>query len=249
MMIELIDKRADDRGDGAEADPVSTRRKKLAKGGNMREGEKDYFRKRVPKILEALKKKGYVPYFFESTDQARSFILERIDPSETVAIGGSITIREDLSIKEELRKRGNQVIDHWEASGDRTRVIELKRKNREADVFLSGLNAISSDGILVNLDGGGNRVASLCSGPKRVIVVAGANKIVESVDLGIHRTRKKVAVMTALRLNAKVPCVQTGECIDCDVPGRICAALLILMKKPGDIDEFSVILVNEYLGF
>ena len=147
----------------------------------MRKGEKEYYRKRIPKILEALKKKGYDPYFFESTDEARSLILERIDPSETVAIGGSITIREDLSIKEELRKRGNQVIDHWEASGDWARVIELKRKNREADVFLSGLNAISSDGILVNLDGGGNRVASLCSGPKRVIVVAGANKIVESV--------------------------------------------------------------------
>ncbi len=215
----------------------------------MREQEKEYFQKRIPKILEALKKKGYDPHFFESKDEARSFILERIDPSETVAIGGSITIREDLRIKDELRKRGNQVIDHWEASGDWARVIELKRKNREADVFLSGLNAISSDGILVNMDGGGNRVASLCSGPKRVIVVAGANKIVESMDLGIHRTRKKAAVMTALRLNAKAPCVQTGECIDCDVPGRICAALLILMKKPADIDEFSVILVNESLGF
>jgi L-lactate utilization protein LutB len=215
----------------------------------MKKREKEYFRKRMPNLLTALKEKGYDPYFFDSIEKARSLILKRIDQNETVAIGGSITIREDLNIKEELRERGNQVIDHWEASGDRARLIELKRKNREADVFLSGLNAITTDGILVNLDGGGNRVASLCSGPKRVIVVAGTNKIVESVDLGINRARKKAAVMNALRLNVNTPCVKTGECSDCHVPGRICAALLILMKKPSDIDEFNVVLINEKLGF
>jgi hypothetical protein len=96
-MTKPIGKRDESRGDGPEASPVSARGKKREKGGTMRKQEKEYFRKRVPKILEALKKKGYDPYFFESTDEATSFILERIDSSETVAIGGSLTIREDLS--------------------------------------------------------------------------------------------------------------------------------------------------------
>lgn len=215
----------------------------------MKEIEKKLYTRKLPKILDALKKKQYEAFLFDTGVQAKQFILDRIEPSETIAIGGSITVRQDLGIVEELTKRGHTVYDHWQAGKDRTRQLELKRKNREADVFISGLNAVTSGGILVNLDGGGNRVASLCSGPKKVIAVAGINKIVESLDLAIQRTRQKAAVMTALRINSKTPCVETGVCSDCSAAGRICAALLILYKKPTDIDQFTVILVNERLGF
>lgn len=117
------------------------------------------------------------------------------------------------------------------------------------DVFLSSTNAIAADGTLVNLDGGGNRVASLCSGPKRVIVIAGANKLVESVDEAIRRTRNRAAVQRVLRSQYKTPCEVTGVCSDCHAPQRICAALLILMQKPADIDQFTVVLVNEEMGY
>ena len=111
------------------------------------------------------------------------------------------------------------------------------------------MNAITGDGIMVNLDGGGNRVASTCSGPKRVIVAVGANKVCESIDSAIERTRHQAAVVNAIRLKRKTPCVETGVCNDCSSAQRICAALLILYKKPSDIDKFTVVLINEDLGY
>ncbi len=215
----------------------------------MIEFEKEKIRKSVPKILDALKKKRFDAHFFETADEARDFIAEQINPKETVGIGGSVTLREGLGIVKELRSKGVTVHDHWDADGDPARRLELKRKQRGVDVFLTGMNAITKDGFLVNLDGGGNRVAGTCSGPKKVIVVAGTNKLVDSLDLAIHRTRTHAAVLNAIRLTPKVPCVETGNCDDCNAAQRICAALLILYKKPGDIDHFSVVLVNEEMGY
>ena len=102
---------------------------------------------------------------------------------------------------------------------------------------------------MVNLDGGGNRVASTCSGPKRVIVVAGANKVVENLDAAIHRTRHHASPLNAIRLERETPCAETGTCNDCSSSQRICAMLLIMYKKPGDIDEFTVVLVNDEMGY
>jgi hypothetical protein len=215
----------------------------------MIEKEKDRIRKTIQKVLEALKKKGFDPYFFETADEAKHFITERIEPQETVGIGGSVTFREELGILESLRKRGNEVCDHWDAYEGPARRLELKRKQRGMDVFLCSVNALTSEGVLVNLDGGGNRVAGMCCGPKKVIIAAGTNKIVDSLDLALHRTRHQAAVLNAMRLKRKTPCAETGVCSDCDSPERICAALLILLKKPSDIDLFTVVLINEEMGY
>ncbi len=215
----------------------------------MREAERDYYRKQVPKILDALKKKRYESLFFETAEEAKQFIIDQIKADELVGTGGSVTLREDLGLVKALRNKGNTVVDHWEDEGNYEKRIELKRKHRGVDVFLTSANAITEDGVIVNLDGGGNRVASTCSGPKRVILVAGVNKLVKTTDDAISRTRNKVAPINAVRKSLKTPCAETGVCIDCDSPARICAALLILLKKPGDIDSFTVILVNEDLGY
>jgi hypothetical protein len=215
----------------------------------MIEIEKDRIRKTIPKLLAALKKKGFDPYFFEKAEEARHFITERIELQETVGIGGSVTMREGLGIVEPLRKKGIYVCDHWDAYEDPALRLELKRKQRSMDVFLSSVNALTLDGVLVNLDGGGNRVAGACSGPKKVIIAAGTNKIVDSLDSAIHRTREQAAVINAMRLKRKTPCVETGICSDCDSPERICSALLILLKKPTDIDLFTVVLINEEMGY
>ena len=215
----------------------------------MSEMEKNRIRKVIPRILAALKKKGFDPYFFEKADEARDFITERIEPQETVGIGGSITFREGLGIVEPLRKKGIYVCDHWDAADDPVLRMELKMKQRGMDVFLSSVNALTTDGVLVNLDGGGNRVAGMCSGPKKVIIAAGTNKIVDSLDLAMHRTRQRAAVINAMRLKRETPCAETGVCSDCDSPERICAALLILLKKPTDIDLFTVVLINEEMGY
>jgi L-lactate utilization protein LutB len=214
----------------------------------MNEIEKQRFRKMMPKTLEVLKAKRFDPHFFETAAEAREFISNQVQPGETVGIGGSVTIREGLGMTEFLRERGAVVCDHWEAKSPQER-IEMKRKQGTADVFLCSMNAITSDGILVNMDGGGNRVAGTCSGPKRVIVAAGVNKIVENLDLAIHRTRNDAAVANAIRLERNTPCAETGVCTDCSAPQRICAALLILFKRPSDIDRFTVVLINEELGY
>jgi hypothetical protein len=215
----------------------------------MQEIDKEYVRKRINPLLQSLKRKNFDPCFFESPVEATRFILDQIKAGETVGIGGSVTLRENLGIVPAIREKGNPVYDHWEADQDPIRRLELKRIHRRVDVFLSSVNAITYDGTMVNLDGGGNRVASLCSGPRRVIVVAGANKLVDTLDAAIARTRNRAAVLRVLRSKFKTPCEATGVCSDCSSPQRICAALLILMQKPADIDHFTVILVNEELGY
>lgn len=215
----------------------------------MQESDKVRYRKQIPKLLEALQKKKYDAYFFETIEEARDFIPGQIQAKETVGIGGSLTLRKNLDVVNLLRGQGNTVYDHWDSGKDKKKRLKIKRKQRAADVFLSSLNAITCDGIMVNLDGGGNRVGGLCSGPKKVMVVAGTNKIVETLDLAVHRTRNHAAILNATRLERRVPCTKTGMCSDCSAAERICAALLILFKKPGDIDKFSVILINEEMGF
>ena len=210
--------------------------------------EKERVRKIMPKLLEALKKKGYDPHFFETAEEASTFIMGRISPQETVGIGGSVTIREALGIREALRKQGNKVSDHWDVT-DRAERLRLKRAQRSTDVFLSSVNALTSGGVLVNLDGGGNRVACTCSGPKKVILATGTQKIVDSLEEAIDRTRHRAAVVNSMRLKKKTPCVEDGVCHDCSSADRICNALLILYKKPTDIDEFIVVLINEEIGY
>lgn len=215
----------------------------------MLEIEKEQMRRRAPKMLESLKKKKFDAYFFETASEAGDFIRDNAQTGETVGIGGSITLREDLGIVDVLREKGITVYDHWEADGDPSRRLELKRMQRGVDLFLTSMNAVTIDGVMVNLDGGGNRVASTCSGPKRVIVVIGANKVVENLDEAVHRTRHIASPLNAIRLKRETPCVETGTCNDCSSPQRICGMLLIMFQKPGDIDQFTVILVNEEMGY
>jgi hypothetical protein len=215
----------------------------------MLEIEKEQMRKRAPKMMEALKKRKFDAFFFETAAEARDFIRDHVQPEETVGIGGSVTLRQDLGVVEPLRNKGVTIVDHWDADGDPPRRLELKRMQRGVDVFLTSMNAISIDGIMVNLDGGGNRVASTCSGPKRVVVVVGANKVVENLDVALHRTRHHASPLNAIRLKRKTPCAETGTCNDCSSPQRICGMLLIMFQKPGDVDQFTVIVVNEEMGY
>jgi len=214
----------------------------------MLESDKERYRKLMPKVLESFKKKRFDPYFFETIEEARGFLPTLMQAGETAAIGGSVTLRRCLGVTELLREKGHTVFDHWDAAESKDR-IKIKRMQRGADVFFSSLNAFTCDGTLVNLDGGGNRVGGLCSGPKRVVVVAGTNKLAETLEGAVFRTRHHSAPINAARLQRKVPCAATGLCSDCDAPERICAALLILYKKPGDIDRFTVVIVNEEMGY
>jgi L-lactate utilization protein LutB len=167
----------------------------------------------------------------------------------TVGIGGSITLR-TLGIDNALAERGNKVANHWQPNLTRTMRNTIRRKQLNSDIFLSSSNAVTMDGGLVNIDGSGNRVASMIFGPKKVIVVVGVNKLVRNVEAGIMRARNIASSMNARRLNCKTPCSKTGMCDDdrCNLPERICRIITILEKKPSDTD-FTVLLVGEELGY
>ncbi len=118
----------------------------------------------------------------------------------------------------------------------------------DADVFLSGINALSRDGVLVNIDGNANRVSAIAQGPRRVIFIAGMNKVCSDVDEAMKRARNVAAPINAQRFDLNTPCAKTGTCFDCKSPDTICCQFLItrFSRHP---ERIHVILVNDNLGF
>nr|WP_243270127.1 LUD domain-containing protein [Thermanaerosceptrum fracticalcis] len=124
----------------------------------------------------------------------------------------------------------------------------MYHKHKNSDVFLCSTNALTLDGQLINLDGSGNRVSSLIFGPKKIIVIAGVNKIVDNVESGIARVKNVVAPELYRHKNAPAPCAKTGYCINCHPPVKQCRALVILEARPRINTDFHIILVGENLG-
>ena len=209
-----------------------------------------YMGLKVEKTLEALKKNGFEALYSPTKEEAISKVLDFAAPEAVVGIGGSVTLRE-LGLPDILRSRGHEVADHWEAGrrgATSDEVLEIRRQQINSDVFITSTNAVTENGELINIDGGGQRVAAMIFGPKRVVVVAGVNKIVGDLKKGIDRVRNVASPMNARRLNRKTPCVVTGVCSDCDSPDRICNATTIIHKKMGNTDT-AIILVGEKLGY
>lgn len=209
-----------------------------------------YMGLKVEKTLEALKKNGFEALYAPTKEEAILKVLDFVAPEAVVGLGGSVTLRE-LGLPDILRSRGHEVADHWEAvrrGATSDEVLEIRRRQINSDVFITSTNAVTENGELINIDGGGQRVAAMIFGPKRVVVVAGVNKIVGDLKKGIDRVRNVASPMNARRLNRKTPCVVTGVCSDCDSPDRICNATTIIHKKMGNTDT-AIILVGEKLGY
>jgi len=198
------------------------------------------------KAVESLKNRGYEAYYHPSREPARAGILESIPLDATIGFGGSMTLME-IGVLEALEARGNVLITgiNEPLGPERT---ESRRRAMLSDVFLTGINALTTDGLIVNLDNSGNRVASMVFGPKRVIMVTGVNKIVDSLEHAVARVRNHAAVMNAGRLERNTPCRATGRCIDCNSPERICRVLTIVERCPA-ATEVSVWIIGEALGF
>ena len=205
-----------------------------------------FWKRRLEKAAEALRKNGFAAYVASNSEEARELVLNLVPPGSVVGVGGSVTVRE-LGLIEELERRGFKVVHHW-VKAPQDRIDELRRMALNADVFLSSSNAVTMDGKLVNVDGVGNRVAAMIFGPRRVVVVAGRNKLVKNVEEGIERAKSVAAIMNSKRLGLRNPCVEAGRCIDCDSPLRVCRVVVVLERKPARTD-FHVVLVNEELGF
>lgn len=201
---------------------------------------------RINAAVKALEANGFKAYAASNRDMARELVLSLIPAGSTVGVGGSVTVRE-LGLIEELERRGFKVVHHWLPLPPQE-LLEIRRRELTCDVYLSSSNAVTLDGKLINIDGAGNRVAAMIFGPKRVIIVAGRNKIVRNVEEGISRTKNVAAIANSIRLNRNPPCVSVGYCVDCKSPERACNILVVLERRPSNTD-YHVILVNDDLGF
>lgn len=195
--------------------------------------------------VKALNAKRFVAQFAATKEEAVQAILALIKDKDTVGMGGSETT-EELQLKSELEKRGNIIYYHQGLPPEEARIVRCKELT--ADVFLTSTNAVTLEGELINVDGSGNRVAAMSFGPKLVIVVVGANKVVKDEAAGRERIKLQAAPMNATRLSCKTPCVSTGICMDCNSPERICMITSILHMAPRGSD-FHIIVVGEELGY
>ena len=199
----------------------------------------------VQKVLKNLEKRKIKAKYFETKEEARQAILKEIQPDATVGIGGSMSVKE-LSLHEDLMKAGNTVYWHWLV--EPSQMSDTRRSAATVDIYLSGTNAITEDGELINIDGVGNRVATMFYGPKKTIVLCGINKICPDLISAIDRIKKVACVKNARRLNRKTPCSITGECNDCQSEDRMCNITTIISGKPTELD-LNVYIVGEELGF
>lgn len=193
-------------------------------------------------IISSLEKRNMKGYYCEDAEAARKLILSMIDDEEVVSWGGSETI-DQLGIKGELKN----VIDRDAAPPED--FIKVRREALLADVFLTGTNAITMEGELVNIDGMGNRVAAMCFGPNKVIIVAGVNKIVKDEETAIARIKTDACPPNCIRLGKTTPCALTGKCGDCKMPGQTICSYTVTTRFSSLPDRIHVILVNENLGF
>jgi len=214
---------------------------------DYQEARRTYYRLRCNHTAKALEKNGFEAYTTASVKEAAAKVLELISPDETVGVPGTVTIRE-LGLIEALRDRGNEVVHHWLPGISDEERRELRIRQLNSDVLLTSSNAVTLDGQLVNIDGTGNRVASMVFGPRRVIVVVGANKLCQDTEEAVQRVKRVAAPINALRLGLDAPCAKTGYCVDCVSPNTICGITVIMDRRPSQT-EVTVILVPEELGY
>ncbi|MGL5347616.1 MAG: lactate utilization protein [Peptostreptococcaceae bacterium] len=197
-------------------------------------------------MVTILEDSGYTVFYAEDKEEARAKVLELIPEGVSIAVGGSETLSE-MDLIDEFRNEKYKFFDRY-AKLPFSEIVEIYRQSLLADYFVSSTNAITRDGELVNIDSSGNRVASLIFGPKKVIVVAGANKVVENLEEALDRL-KKIAPLNARRVKHDVPCVHTGVCSECTTNKSVCNSIGIInsgRKEPGRI---TIIMVAEELGF
>lgn len=201
-------------------------------------------------VIKNLKKRYFDAFYCDSADEALCKSIELISKDETVSWGGSVTL-DEIKIKDYLENNGYKTINRDDAKTPEERK-NLILKSLTADTFLMSSNAISTDGELVNIDGHGNRLAALCYGPKKVIVIVGMNKIVKSLEDAVSRARNYAAPINAQRVSKffeiQTPCINAGNCYDCKSPTSICSQILVTrMSYPQG--RIKIIIVNEDLGY
>lgn len=206
---------------------------------------------RLALVKAALEGNGFSAHIAEDGDAACRLVEDLILPAAAPASmswGGSTTMV-SLGLYDRLRTRQDvHIIDTFDKTASREEILERRRHALLVDLFITGSNAVTEDGSLVNLDMIGNRVAALAYGPRRVIVLAGRNKIVSGLSQAMERIKTIAAPANTMRLDKKTPCAITGRCQDCKSQDRICNVWTIT-EKSFPKGRIAVVLINQELGF
>ena len=197
-------------------------------------------------VIANLAKRNMEGYYCATKEEALQKALELIPATDVVTWGGSVSI-DEIGLLAAVKER-NPVIDR-DTAATMEEKVEMMRKGLTCDTFLMSTNAMSEDGILVNIDGNGNRVASLIFGPKQVVIIAGVNKITKDLDSAVARARSTAAPVNAQRFaGIRVPCAATGVCANCNSPDCMCCQVVVT-RHSRQAGRIKIILVGENLGF
>lgn len=198
------------------------------------------------RIVKNLEKRHYEAYYVPTGNDAAAKVLQIIKKGSSVSWGGSMTIR-DIGLTASLKNGDYKVYDRDDVTTLEDK-LSIYRKAFECDYYISSVNAMTEDGVIVNVDGNGNRVAAITWGPEKVILVVGINKVCPDVETALKRARSYAAPINMARFNYETPCQKDGLCHDCLSPDSICNYISIQrMSHPAK--RHIVIVVGEELGY
>lgn len=195
------------------------------------------------KVISGLESRNMSGYYAAGREEALQKALELIPEGSTVTMGGCMSAAE-IGLKDALKNGNYDFIDRDAEADKRAAML----KAYDADVYLASANAMTQDGVLVNIDGNANRVSAIAQGPKKVVFIVGMNKVCDDVDGAMKRARNVAAPINAQRFGLDTPCAKTGACFNCKSPDTICCQFLITRYSKHK-DRIHVILVNDDLGF
>ena len=195
------------------------------------------------KVIKGLASRNMTGYYAATKEEALKTALALIPEGSTVTMGGGMSVHE-IGLFKAMKEGNYNFIDRNEAADRRAAMLQAY----DADVYLMSANAITEDGVMVNIDGNANRVSALAYGPKKVVMIVGMNKVCDDIDGAMKRARNVAAPINAQRFGLTTPCAKTGSCFDCKSPDTICCEFLIT-RFSNHKDRIHVILVNDSLGF
>lgn len=193
-------------------------------------------------VIEGLNSRNMTGYYAANKEEALKLALNIIPEGSNITMGGCMSARE-IGLIDALEEGNYNYIDRSKL-GAREGLMAAY----DSDVFLSSANAVTADGILVNIDGNSNRVSCIAQGPKKVVFIVGMNKVCDDLDGAMKRARNVAAPANAQRFEINTPCKKTGKCFDCKSPDTICCQFLIT-RYSRHTDRIHVILVNDTLGY
>lgn len=199
--------------------------------------------KLAQKVIKGLESRNMCGYYAATKEEAKELALKLIPEGGSVTMGGAMSAHE-IGLVDAVKKGNYRFIDRNDYEDPREAYLQAY----DVDAFLSSTNAITEDGILVNIDGTANRVSAIAYGPKKVIMIVSMNKVCDDVDGAVKRARNVAAPINAQRFVKTTPCAKTGSCMNCKSPETICCQFLITRYSRFP-ERIHVILVNDVLGF